>query len=105
MLRLFLDLPSVPGIVLMELIQGAQNSREVQQVLKLVAPLPVVWQTEADCNRALSNFPAYHLSQGLGLIDSLIGACAVGLSVTLCTFNVKHYKVIGGLTLEQPYIK
>jgi hypothetical protein len=99
------DLPSVPGIVIMELIQGAQNSRQVQQVLKLVAPLPVVWPTEADCNHALSDFTAYHLSHGLGLIDSLIGACAVGLSAKLCTFNVKHYRVIAGLTLEQPYVK
>jgi len=37
------EVPLVPGIVVMELIQGAQNARQVQQVLKLVAPLPVIW--------------------------------------------------------------
>ena len=97
------DLPLAPGLVAMELIQDAQNSGQVRKALKLVAPLPVVWPTEADCNQALSHFIAYHLSHNLGLIDSLIAACAIGLSATLCTFNVKHYKVVPGLTMEQPY--
>jgi hypothetical protein len=99
------DLPSVPGIVVMELIQDAQNARQVRKALKLVAPLSIVWPTEADCRRALSDFTAYHLSQGLGLLDSLIAACAIGLSATLCTFNVKHYRVVPGLRLAQPYIR
>jgi hypothetical protein len=99
------DMPSVPGFVVMELIQGAENALEVRKVLKLVAPLPIVWPSEADCNRALADFAAYHLSHGLGLLDSLIAACAVGLSATLCTFNVKHYKVVPGLALAQPYTR
>jgi len=96
-------LPAVPGLVVMELVQDAQNSRQVRQALKMVAPLPVLWPTEASSNQALSHFTAYHLSHGLGLIDSLIAACALSWSATLCTFNVKHYKVIPGLVLEQPY--
>jgi predicted nucleic acid-binding protein len=99
------ELPSVPGFVVMELIQDAQNSHQVRQALKLVAPLPIVWPTEVDCNHALSSFAAYHLSHNLGLIDSLIASCGVGLSATLCTFNVKHYKVVPGLLTEQPYIR
>jgi len=38
----------------------------------------------------------------VGLIDALIAACAVGRNATLCTFNVKHYQIIPGLSLEQP---
>ncbi|MDQ4076127.1 MAG: PIN domain-containing protein [Chloroflexota bacterium] len=85
------QLPSVPGFVIMELIQDAQNARQVQQAMQLVAPLPVVWPTASDCDRALSDFRNYHLSHSLGLLDALIASCAVGLSATLCTFNVKHY--------------
>ena len=48
-------LPSVPGFVVMELIQDAQNAAQVREALKLVAPLPVVWPTTADCQRALRN--------------------------------------------------
>ncbi len=99
------ELPSVPGLVIMELVQDALNSKQVQQVLKLVAPLPVVWPTETDCARALSDFTAYHLSHKLGLLDSLIAACAVGRSATLCTFNLKHYQVVTRLVTLQPYKK
>jgi predicted nucleic acid-binding protein len=99
------DLPVVPGIVVMELVQDARNDREVRQALKLAAPFRVIWPTEADCNRALSNFTAYHLSHNLGLLDALISACAIGLSATLMTFNVKHYRVVPGLTIGQPYAR
>ena len=87
----------------MELIQDAANAQQVRAVLKMVSPLPVVWPTETDCQRALSDFIAYRLSHGVGLLDSLIAACAIGLSATLCTFSVKHYQVIPGLILERPY--
>ena len=97
--------PSISGLVAMELIQDAQNSKQVRKALRLVAPLAIVWPTEGDCDRALSNFTAYHLSHSLGLIDSLIAACAVGLSATLCTFNVKHYRVVPQLLMEQPYTR
>ncbi len=99
------ELPSVPGLVVMELAQDAQNRQQVRQALRLVAPLPVVWPTEADCNRALSDFTTYHLSHSLGLLDALIASCAVGLSATLCTFNVKHYRIVPGLITVQPYTR
>ena len=97
------ELPSISGFVVMELIQDAQNQQQVRRVLQLVKPLPIVWPTEADCTRALSDFTTYHLSHKVGLIDALIAASAVGHNATLCTFNVKHYRVIPGLRMEQPY--
>jgi predicted nucleic acid-binding protein len=57
------SLPSVPGLVVMELIREA---------LKLVAPLPILWPTHTDCQRALNDFAAFHLSHSLGLLDALI---------------------------------
>jgi len=97
------ELPAVPGLVVMELIQDADNSQRLQQALQLVSLLPVVWPTQADCETALSDFTNYHLSHNLGLLDALIAACAVGLSASLCTFNVKHYRVISDLKTVQPY--
>jgi predicted nucleic acid-binding protein len=99
------DLPGVPGFVVMELVQDARNAHEVRQALKLVAPLPVVWPAEADCARALSDFTAYHLSHGLGLLDALVAACAIGRSATLYTFNRKHYGVVPGLVIAEPYTR
>jgi predicted nucleic acid-binding protein len=43
------------------------------------------------------------ISQNLGLIDALIAGTTIGLGATLCTFNVKHYRNIAGLVVEQPY--
>lgn len=97
------ELPSVPGYVVMELIQDARNAQEVDQALKLVAPLQVVWPTAADCSLALAEYSKYHLSHGLGLIDALIAGCTIGLSARLCTFNDKHYRFIPGLVTVQPY--
>jgi predicted nucleic acid-binding protein len=97
------ELPSIPGLVVMELIQDSRNAGEVRQALKLMAPFPVVWPTEADCERALSEFTVYHLSHGLGLLDSLIAACAIGRSATLCTFNTKHFRSVPGLSISEPY--
>src|SRR5688500_14402031 len=99
------ELPSVPGFVVMELVQDARNNREVEAALKLVAPLPVIWPSTTACERALSEFSAYHLSHGLGLIDALIAACAVGLSAKLCTFNEKHYRAMPALVTAQPYVR
>src|SRR5947199_393386 len=96
-------LPGIPDFVVMELVQDARNE-EVRQALKLVAPLRVVWPTEVDCARA-SDFVSYHLSRGLGLLDALIAACAIGLSATLYTFNAKHYHIVPGLKLAQPYTR
>ena len=97
------ELPSIPGFVVIELIQDAQNKQQIRRVLQMVAPLQIVWPTETDCARALSDFTAYHLSNKVGLIDVLIAACAVGRNAILCTFNVKHYRIIPGLSLEQRY--
>lgn len=97
------EAPGVPGLVVMELIQDALNLQQVRQALQLVKPMPIVWPTQSDCQRALDDFIAFHLSRSLGLIDALIAACATGRTAMLCTFNVKHYRVIAGLVTEQPY--
>lgn len=99
------EYPTVPGLVIMELMQDARNKMEVERALRLVKPLPVAWPTETDCQRALEDFRILHLSHNLGLIDSLIAATSIGLGATLCTFNVKHYRNIAGLVIEQPYTR
>lgn len=95
--------PPVPGFVVMELVDGARNARELRLAQKQVAGLAVLWPGQADCQKALTDFTRFHLSHNLGLIDSLIAATAVGLGAELATFNVKHYRVVPGLVTVQPY--
>lgn len=99
------ELPAVPGFVVMELIQDAPTAQHVRAVLKLVAPLLLVWPTAADCQRALADFTLYHLSHRLGMLDAFIAAMAVGRAEPLYTFNVKHYQCVAGLVMQQPYSK
>jgi len=93
----------IPGLVAMELMQGCRNRAEQQSVESELARFAVYWPTLADCQRAYHDFAAFHLSDGLGLLDSLIGHTAVGLNEPLATFNVKHYDSISRLQTVQPY--
>ncbi len=93
----------MPGLVVMELLQGCHNKNEQRRVEQFCQPHHLYWATDADCQRALQDFAAYHLSHNLGLLDALIAHTAVGLNEPLATFNVKHYGVVVGLTTFQPY--
>src|SRR5712692_8605019 len=99
------DPPGLPGPVVMELVEGCRNRREVQALMRRLTPFQVYWLSDADQMRALATFARAHLPHGLGLLDALIGEAAVGLSATLCTFNVRHFRAIPGLTTEQPYTR
>ena len=48
-------------------------------------------------------FSRHYLSDGLGLIDALIAGTALGRCATLYTFNNKHFRVVSGLDMQQPY--
>ena len=96
---------ALPGHVLMELYQDAQNSRQTIMVDRLTTPFPLVWPTDTEALQAVRNFRRLHLSHGIGLLDTLIAATALSLGVPLCTFNIKHFRAIPGLVTEQPYLR
>lgn len=93
----------LPGLVAMELLQGCRNLTAQRRLEKQMQQYTWHWPTLTDCQRGYQDFADYRLSHGLGLIDALIGATAVGLGEPLATFNVKHFAVIAGLTTTQPY--
>ncbi len=94
---------ALPGHVLMELYQSAQNRQHIIAVDRLTRFLPLIWPTDAECLQAVKNFRLLHLSHNLGLVDALIAATALSLNAPLCTFNVKHFRAVPGLIIEQPY--
>ena len=89
----------------MEMIQGTGNAAELRVLEVFLAPLPVACPDEAACAQGRANFARYHLSHSLGLVDALIAATVVGRAGTLCTFNVKHYRMVPGLATSQPYAR
>jgi tRNA(fMet)-specific endonuclease VapC len=97
------EAPRVPGFVALELIQGCRGAADARTVGRLLAPLTVVWPDASDCESARREFPRSHLRHGVGILDALIAATAIGLDATLCTFNVRHYRAFPRLKLESPY--
>lgn len=95
----------LPGFVVMELIQGCRTKEEQEKLERGLKDHPVVWPSTAVCNDALSVFARFHLSHGIGLIDTLIGQLAISLNLPLHTFNQKHYHAIPNLQTVQPYVK
>jgi predicted nucleic acid-binding protein len=93
----------VPGLVALQLLQGCRNLAEQQQVERELQRFTIYWPTMADCQRAYRDFSAYHLSDGLEILDVLSCHTALGLNEPLATFHAKHYGVIGGLQTVQPY--
>ena len=94
---------ALPGHALMELYQDAQNMAQNRVVDQITAPFPIIWPADEEAIQAVRNFRLLHLSQGIGLIDTLIAATALSLNAALCTFNRKHFRHIPGLVIEQPY--
>ena len=95
----------LPGFVVMELLQGCSNKAEQAKVEKVLAEFEVMWPLPDTCEAALKVFARYHLSQGIGFLDALIGQTAVALNLPLHTFNRKHYAVIPNLVIVEPYTK
>jgi len=94
---------ALPGYVVLELYQEAPNKAQMAATEKIIRDLPVVWPAPPDCRQAVAYFRALHLSHGLGILDALIAATALSLSVPLCTSNLKHFRPVPGLVTEQPY--
>jgi tRNA(fMet)-specific endonuclease VapC len=95
----------VPGLVVMELIQGCQNAKEQRLLEKSLSEYRLCWPNEEDSNRALKSFLSHRLSDNIGLLDALIAETAIGIHAELATFNIKHYRVLRGLKTLQPYEK
>ena len=97
--------PGLTGIALMEFVKGCGNKAELWRLQKLASRYVLYWPSSAECQNALLYLSQYNLSHNLGLEDALIAATAIGLGATLCTFNTKHFSVVPGLIMEQPYVR
>lgn len=95
----------LPGLVVMELVQGCRNKAEQDQLLRDVGGYRTAWPSANACDRALQDFVSFRLSHNLGLLDALIAHTAIELGAPLHTFNQKHYAAITALTTVQPYVK
>jgi len=96
---------ALPGIVMMELIQGCRTKSEQQRMQKAFKEYPLLWPSHAASNRALKHFSAHYLSHSIGILDAIIAEIAVEAGFPLHTFNQKHYLPHPQLQTIQPYTR
>lgn len=86
----------------MELHQGARNKTEQKAISRFIRELDfrVLPIDENISHRACIYVEEFCLKAAMQLADALIAATAVECAETLCTGNVKHYKVLTELETQ-----
>lgn len=82
-----------------ELIYGALNKKELNQIKKDLYNLKVLDIDKKTCDLFLDIMGKYVLSHRLALPDGLIAASALVNDMELYTLNIKDYRFINGLKL------
>ncbi len=93
----------VPGIVAMELVVGCRNQSDLKRTQEFLRAFDLVWPEAHDFARAYDLLSTHHLASGLSIPDCLVAAMTLERSLRLYTFNSKHYRVVTGLDVQEPY--
>lgn len=99
------EIIALPGIVMMEIIQGCRTKSEQQQIQKTLKNYPLLWPSQEAFIHALKHFSSHYLSHGVGILDAIIAEIAVEAGFPLQTFNQKHYLPHPKLRTIQPYTR
>ena len=87
----------------MELIIGCRNRAEVRRLREFLERFEIRSLSATIGETAVDLIYQYRLSHGLLLADALIAATALEYEETLYTKNVRHFRMIPGLTVVRPY--
>ncbi len=82
-----------------ELIFGAYDKRELQNIRKDIDSLTVLPLNENISKRFVDLMTEYSLSHNLDLPDALIASTAIDYGCELYTLNLKHFRYINDLKL------
>jgi predicted nucleic acid-binding protein len=93
----------VSVITYLELLAGCRNRREQRTVAREMRHYQLLHLTEETSRTALAWFERFHLSHGVGVLDSLIGATALTHHLILATLKTKHFASFPGLHIERHY--
>jgi predicted nucleic acid-binding protein len=87
----------------MELIAGCRNAKELAAVQRFLHGIQVLPISPAASREAYYLMELFFLSHGLIISDALIAATAWEYRLPLYTRNTRHFQMIPGLTVVQPY--
>jgi len=93
----------VSVVTYFELLAGCRNRREQRIVTREMRNYHLLFLTEDVSRTALSWYTSFHLSHGVGFLDTLLGATAFHHDLKLATLNTKHFAPLPGVQVENPY--
>lgn len=93
----------ISQIVVLEVLEGADNKVEQQGALRQLRRFTQIEVTSDDIAWAITRLEIYHLSHNVGAMDCLIAAPADRLQVPLYTRNLKHFAPLLSDLARQPY--
>ena len=87
----------------MELVIGCRDKTEVQRIEKLLADYDMLDITPLISRKAYELIVQFSRNHGLVIPDAFIAATALVEDAVLVTSNIRHFSMIEGLRLEEPY--
>jgi predicted nucleic acid-binding protein len=90
-------------LVLGEVLVGARNRAEQDDIDRFFSNFLVEPIVSADCAVAVDLLRQFRLSHNLSLPDAFIAATCLRLPVPVATLNDKHFSMIPGLSVVRPY--
>ena len=90
-------------VTYMELVQGMRNKRELTALRSALRKwnAKILFINEDISAKAMFLVEQHYLSDSLFLADALIASTAISNGLQLLTDNVKHYKIIKNLEIEE----
>lgn len=86
-----------------ELLIGARDRRELQQLDRFLSAFTIIPANEADSLSAVDYIRQFRLSHGVGLLDCVIDATCVRLGRPVATANTKHFSIFPTIRVVRPY--
>lgn len=83
-----------------EVLHGARNKNEFNQISKVLDSLSFIYLSEDMQRLGQKLFERYKLKGGIGFYDTLIASTALLENISLITNNFKHFKIIPNLEIK-----
>jgi predicted nucleic acid-binding protein len=90
---------AISAITKMELLFGATNKTELNQIDKLTKRFGLLLINDEITGKALELMKTYRLSHGLAIPDAIIAATAIITELDFFTYNQRDFRFISGLKL------
>jgi predicted nucleic acid-binding protein len=95
----------IPGVAAMELVMGCRDHADLDRIQKFLNTFTIIWPEAPEFAQAYDLLIGHRLNSGLSIPDCLIAATALNRGARLYTFNLKHFQVVHGLDVQQPYTR